>query len=138
VYLVTANRPVADTDVAALAAGVVITTLAQRDRTTKALTAATRPCGAERAGGGGRRLRLTLREGRNRQVRRMLAALGYETVALHRESFMGVGLRGLRGEGAWRALDAEEMAAVRRAVRAAEGRAAASAAAAAGGALDWD
>ena len=39
---------------------------------------------------GPKRLRMTLREGRNRQVRRMLEALGYDTLPLTRTAFMGI------------------------------------------------
>jgi pseudouridine synthase len=122
VYAVTADQPVADEDCAALAAGVVITTVAQRDRGVgKELTAATLPCGVRRGGDGGRRLLITLREGRNRQIRRMLEALGYDTLRLHRVTFMGIGLEGME-PGEWRALGEGEMAAVRRAVRDAQAR----------------
>lgn len=46
-------------------------------------------------------LRLTIREGRNRQVRRMTAAVGYPTLRLVRWSIGGWSLDGLRS-GEWR------------------------------------
>ncbi len=52
-------------------------------------------------------LRLTIREGRNRQVRRMTAAVGFPTLRLVREAVGPVGLGGL-APGAWRDLTAEE------------------------------
>lgn len=127
VYRVTADRPIPDEDCRHLASGVVITTVAQRDRgVAKELTAATLPCRLKRDGDGGRRLLIELREGRNRQIRRMLDALGYETLELHRLSFMGIGLSGL-WEGEWKALDEREMRILRMAVRAAEANSAAAA-----------
>lgn len=58
-----------------------------------------------------------LREGRKRQVRRMLEAVGHPVVALHREAFGPLSLGGLpRGE--WRELDASEVEALRAAARA--------------------
>ena len=65
---------------------MVITTVAQRDGRAKPLTAPTLPCVVERDVGrgaeagrsaeAGRTLRFVLREGRNRQIRRMCSALG--------------------------------------------------------------
>ena len=52
-------------------------------------------------------LRLTIREGRNRQVRRMTAAVGFPTLRLVREAVGPVRL-GLLAPGAWRDLTAEE------------------------------
>ncbi|OZB62051.1 MAG: 23S rRNA pseudouridylate synthase [Lysobacterales bacterium 14-68-21] len=49
-------------------------------------------------------LRLTLREGRNRQVRRMTAAVGFPTLRLIRERIGPYDLDGL-APGAWRRLD---------------------------------
>lgn len=57
-------------------------------------------------------LRLVLREGRNRQVRRMTAAVGYPTLRLVRVGIGPIGLGGLL-PGAWRALSAEEVEALR-------------------------
>jgi 23S rRNA pseudouridine2457 synthase len=56
-------------------------------------------------------LRLTLREGRNRQVRRMTAAVGHPTLRLIRVAIGPIGLAGL-GPGEWRDLSFEERAAL--------------------------
>lgn len=57
-------------------------------------------------------IRLTLREGRNRQVRRMTAAVGHPTLRLVRWSIGGVTLEGLQ-PGAWAELSPEEDEALR-------------------------
>jgi len=54
-------------------------------------------------------IRLTLREGRNRQVRRMTAAVGFPTLRLVRWSIGGVTLAGLE-PGAWADLSPAEVA----------------------------
>lgn len=59
-------------------------------------------------------LRVVIREGRRRQVRRMLQAVGHKTVALRRISFGPLRLGRLRA-GAWRTLTAREVSALRRA-----------------------
>ena len=114
-YLVQPHRPVTQEDLVKLRSGVVITTEAQRDGKRKTLTARTLPCGVERAGPRHEGLRITLAEGRNRQIRKMLDALGYETLKLHRRSFAGLEL----GEpdsptspGAWAPLSAPQRALV--------------------------
>jgi len=61
-------------------------------------------------------LELTLTEGRNRQVRRMTAAVGHPTLRLVRSSVGPITLAGLE-DGAWRELDADESAALRAALR---------------------
>lgn len=58
-------------------------------------------------------LRLTLTEGRNRQVRRMTAAVGFPTLRLVRWSVGPVTLEGLT-PGAWSTLSDAEIAALRR------------------------
>lgn len=58
-------------------------------------------------------LKLTLREGRNRQVRRMTAAVGLPTLRLVRHSVGPWNLDGL-GPGEWRELPAAELARVLR------------------------
>jgi 23S rRNA pseudouridine2457 synthase len=56
-------------------------------------------------------LRLTIREGRNRQVRRMTAAVGFPTLRLVRVAIGPITLDGLQ-PGEWRELSPEERAAV--------------------------
>jgi pseudouridine synthase len=60
-------------------------------------------------------LRLTIHEGRKRQVKRMCQAVGHPVVRLHRERFGPLTLRNLPA-GAWRYLTAEEVVALQRAV----------------------
>ena len=70
----------------------------------------TAPARARRLGPG--RVELTIHEGRNRQVRRMLEAVGHPVVRLHRSTYAGLTLGGLE-PGAWRELSAAEVAALR-------------------------
>lgn len=56
--------------------------------------------------------RITLSEGRNRQIRKMCEALGYTVTALHRTQFGNVGLSGLRA-GQWAPLSDRERLALR-------------------------
>jgi 23S rRNA pseudouridine2605 synthase len=63
---------------------------------------------------GDREIEIVLREGRNRQVRRMLEAVGNEVVALRRVGFGPLRLGGLAEGGALRLAD-REVAALRRA-----------------------
>ena len=58
-------------------------------------------------------LRLTLREGRNRQVRRMTAAVGYPTLRLVRVAIGPIALGGLE-PGHWRELTGAELEALAR------------------------
>ncbi len=58
-------------------------------------------------------LEITLREGRNRQVRRMLADLGHPVVRLERVRIGPLKLKGLR-RGEWRELTRDELATLRR------------------------
>lgn len=55
-------------------------------------------------------LRLAIREGRNRQVRRMTAAVGHPTLRLIRAAVGGITLDGL-APGEWRYVDAEALTA---------------------------
>ena len=57
---------------------------------------------------GRRRVELTIHEGRNRQVRRMLEAVGHPVTRLHRSVYAGLTLDGLE-PGAWRELEPSEI-----------------------------
>jgi 23S rRNA pseudouridine2605 synthase len=56
---------------------------------------------------------LTIHEGRNRQVRRMLEAVGHPVTHLHRSVYAGLTLEGLE-PGAWRELEPSEVQRLRR------------------------
>jgi len=58
------------------------------------------------------RIELALHEGRNRQVRRMLEAVGHPVRALHRSAYAGLTLEGLE-PGRWRELEPSEVDALR-------------------------
>ena len=58
---------------------------------------------------------IILKEGRNRQIRRMCEKLGYFVRDLHREQVMGIGLGGLR-EGMWKPLSRKEMEMIQSAI----------------------
>lgn len=62
----------------------------------------------------GRHLTITLHEGRKRQIRRMLQALGNEVTSLQRVAIGPLELGGL-AEGQWRDLSAQELTALREA-----------------------
>jgi pseudouridine synthase len=66
---------------------------------------------------GGRRVVLTLREGRKREVRRMFAELGYDVIRLRRVRYGPIRLGDLPA-GEWRELDERELDALRRVKRA--------------------
>ncbi len=59
---------------------------------------------------------ITLREGRKRQVKRMLAAIGHEVLQLHRDAFGPLQL-GMLAQGSWRPLDPHERARLLRAIQ---------------------
>ena len=61
------------------------------------------------------RVELTLHQGRNRQVRRMLAAVGHPVTRLHRSVYAGLTVAGLE-PGAWRELEPAEVDRLRRLV----------------------
>ena len=62
-----------------------------------------------------RTFKLVLRQGLNRQIRRMCQALGYKVVKLRRERIMNVRLGNL-GEGQWRYLTGEELSTINAAI----------------------
>ena len=71
----------------------------------------TAPARARRLGRA--RIEVTIHEGRNRQVRRMLEAVGHRVTRLHRSVYAGLGLGGLE-PGAWRELEPSEVERLRK------------------------
>ena len=67
-------------------------------------------------GAGRREIGLQIHEGRNRQVRRMMEALGHEVVSLERVQYAGMTAKGLR-RGEWRRLSLDEANGLRRGVK---------------------
>jgi 23S rRNA pseudouridine2604 synthase len=100
-YEVTVDRPYDQNLLDRLSAGVVI--LGRR----------TNPCRTEALGG--KRFRIVLTEGRNRQIRRMCQAVGYRVVRLHRVRIMHITLAGLPS-GNWKPLSSPEQQELLRAV----------------------
>jgi len=98
-YVARLKKPIAAGDLERLARGVDLD------------DGPTAPTQAKRRGD--REIEIVLREGRNRQVRRMLEAVGNEVVALRRVGFGPLRLGGL-AEGSARRLSDREVAALRR------------------------
>jgi 23S rRNA pseudouridine2605 synthase/23S rRNA pseudouridine2604 synthase len=96
-YDVIVERPISDGALRRMAEGMPI------------LDTRTRPAVVTRLGE--RAFRIVLKEGRNRQIRRMVRRLGNEVVELRRTRMASVRL-GRLAEGAWRHLSAEEVAAL--------------------------
>lgn len=71
----------------------------------------TQPADVELAGKGGRLVRITVREGRYHQVKRMFKAIGNRVLGLHRESF-GTLVLGDLEPGQWRELTEDEVEAL--------------------------
>ena len=121
VYKVMVDGRFSDNDLQSLRDGIVIKTVAQRKGRTEeenTLVARTRPAHVERLGPSS--CQMTLVEGRNRQIRKMMEALGHRVVKLHRVEFVGMGLGGLEWPGDWAYLDEDEMDLVRKALEAAD------------------
>jgi len=96
-YDVIVERPISDGALRRMAEGMPI------------LDTRTRPAAVTRLGE--RAFRIVLKEGRNRQIRRMVRRLGNEVVELKRTRMASVRL-GRLAEGAWRHLSAKEVAAL--------------------------
>ncbi len=79
--MVEMDRVPSDSQIHQLSSGVTITTPIQRDDEVRYITATTLPCHVTRIEDRGREsrwLRFVLNEGRNRQIRRMVEAVGLE------------------------------------------------------------
>ena len=93
-YDVTVERPISDGALQRMAKGLPI------------LNTRTRPAEVTRVSE--KRFRIVLKEGRNRQIRRMVGRVGNEVVTLARIRFAGIRL-GKLPEGAWRHLEDHEV-----------------------------
>jgi pseudouridine synthase len=96
-YEVVVERPIPDGALRRMAEGMPI------------LNTRTRPAAVTRVGE--KRFRIVLKEGRNRQIRRMVRWLGNEVVELKRIRVASIRL-GRLAEGAWRYLEEREVAAL--------------------------
>jgi 23S rRNA pseudouridine2604 synthase len=92
-YVVQVDRPFDQLFLDRMSRGVVV------------LETRTKPCQIMRLGRD--RFRIVLTEGRNRQIRRMCQALGYQVTSLHRVRIMHITVKGL-GVGAWKELTSHE------------------------------
>jgi pseudouridine synthase len=110
-YVVKSTSLLADEQLASLARGVNLD------------DGPTEPAQVRRLRDGDHRtfLEITITEGRNRQVRRMLEAVGSAVMELRRTAIGPLRLEGL-SMGRWRKLTAAELAALRSALGAARGR----------------
>jgi 23S rRNA pseudouridine2605 synthase len=102
VYEVACDRPLGDAELERLAAGVELD------------DGPTAPAEVRRLAGD--RFELVLHEGRNRQVRRMVEAVGRRVTDLHRSRYGPLTVEGLE-PGAWRELEASEVASLRGATK---------------------
>lgn len=107
IYRVTVLHPLSNEDLEELRSGIVITTVAQSDGKSKPLTAKTKPCTITSYGP--RRVEIILEEGRNRQIRKMMVAIGNEVVTLHRVGFGKIGLDRDMSPGDWKDLSPSEL-----------------------------
>lgn len=98
-YRVTVAQPVSEGALEKLARGMPL------------MGTRTRPAEVERLSS--RRFRITLKEGRNRQIRRMVRKIGNRVVRLERVRIAGIELGNLR-PGRWRYLTEKEIAALKR------------------------
>lgn len=100
-YIVSVDRQVSDDFVQQMSSGV------------KILGITTRSCEVERLDR--QVFRIVLKQGLNRQIRRMCKALGYKVLKLERVRIMHIGIKGI-GSGSWRFLTDDEVEALMDAV----------------------
>jgi len=104
-YHVTTEPMATNDNIRQLCEGVIITTLARREGDVVPITAKTLPCLVKRRGGEEEIqqgddatikhvLSFVIKEGRNRQIRKMCSTLGLEVTLLHRVEFAGITLDG--------------------------------------------
>ena len=98
-YRVVCDGTLSASEIAALTNGVMLE---------DGLTAPARVANIRRSTTGGTAFSITIHEGRNRQIRRMLEAIGHRTLRLKREAYGNLKLGDLR-PGEWRYLSEEEI-----------------------------
>ncbi|NNF04860.1 MAG: rRNA pseudouridine synthase [Rhodothermales bacterium] len=104
-YVVTADRPIEDADLDRLRSGIELEDgPAAADRIVRPDPSNPTVIG------------LSIHEGRNRQVRRMIEALGYDVRSLERVRYANLSTKGVR-RGKWRRLDPDEVSALYRQVK---------------------
>jgi len=120
-YLVSVRGVLGDEDMQRLRDGLYLADRRRGAGAHKARAESVRKLGVEkdRARGDRTRLSITLREGRNREIRRMLARLGFKVRRLKRVAIGPLELKGVP-VGGWRDLTASEVRQLRDAARAAE------------------
>ena len=106
-YRVVCDGTLSASEIAALTNGVQLE---------DGITAPAKVANIRRSTTGGTAFSITIHEGRNRQIRRMLEAVGHRTLRLKREAYGPLKLGDLR-PGEWRYLSEEELAALARAAR---------------------
>jgi len=102
-YRVVCDGTLSASEIAALTNGVQLE---------DGLTAPARVTNIRRSTTGGTAFSITIHEGRNRQIRRMLEAIGHRTLRLKREAYGNLKLGDLR-PGEWRYLSEEEIEGLR-------------------------
>lgn len=121
-YRVRTSPTATDSNIRDLRNGVVITTLARRDGVDGVpVTARTLPCIVEKiierqydiVDDDGEydlmALRFVIKEGRNRQIRKMCAELGLLVTSLDRRKFAGITLKGCEDPGSWMEMSDQEL-----------------------------
>ena len=106
-YRVVCDGTLSASEIAALTNGVQLE---------DGITAPAKVTNIRRSTTGGTAFSITIHEGRNRQIRRMLEAVGHRTLRLKREAYGPLKLGDLR-PGEWRYLSEEEIAALFSAAR---------------------
>lgn len=97
-YLVTLAGPISDAALQKMAEGLLLSGKRTRSAQVHRISL--------------RRFRIILKEGKNRQIRRMVRKVGQDVLQLHRIRIAGIRLGDL-GSGQWRFLDADEIEALK-------------------------
>ena len=103
-YLVEVNRPLTEEFIRSMSEGVSIEVPLRNSHQLKRVK--TQPCSVKRVDE--RHFEIILKEGMNRQIRRMTEELGFKVRRLKRVRIMNIELGGLR-EGEWRTLEKDEI-----------------------------